>query len=241
VLIVNADDYGASPSATDPIVAAYGEGLISSATAMVWMSDSERAAQLARDRGMPLGLHLNFTLAFRDKRGPARVRDLQEELTHVFSASSWSEDGVARHQQDPRIREAVADQLAAFRAVYGEPTHIDGHHHVHVHPAVLACLPPELPIRPVLHTPAEIAGRPTPRDRMLHKLFRSADACVAFQHVHPAFGGAGLQLLEFARKQTLEVMVHPQLEQEQLALRTPEWVDAMSCTQLGSYRDLPTR
>jgi predicted glycoside hydrolase/deacetylase ChbG (UPF0249 family) len=71
VLIINADDLGASISATGPIVVAYDEGLIPSATAMVWMPGSERAARLARERGMPLGLHLNFTLPFRDQRAPA--------------------------------------------------------------------------------------------------------------------------------------------------------------------------
>jgi chitin disaccharide deacetylase len=241
VLIVNGDDFGASRSASDPILAAYAEGLISSATAMVWMPDSERAARLARECGMPVGLHLNLTLPFRDDGAPALERDLQAELTTVFNPSSWYEDSVAPREPDLRIREAVAHQLAAFRAVYGEPTHIDGHHHVHVHPAVMTWLPPELPIRPVLRTPGEIGRRPTPRDRSLGKRFRSADACVAFQQIHPAFGGVGLQILEFGRKQTLEVMVHPQLEHEQRALRTPAWIDALCSSQRGSYRDLPTR
>jgi hypothetical protein len=242
VLIVNADDYGASVSATDSVIDAFEEGLISSASAMVWMWDSARAAELARERGLPLGLHLNLTLAFRDGSAPAAERELQAELAGEFDAGSWLQADVRPREGDRRIREAVVQQLAAFRALYGEPSHLDGHHHIHIHPAVTACLPRELPIRPVLHSPTELGRRGDARDRLLRKQFRCADGCVGFQHVHPAFeDSCGLGTLDFARRHVLEVMVHPQLEEERAALRTREWIGALAALQLGSYRGLQAR
>jgi hypothetical protein len=66
---------------------------------MVWMRDSARAAQLARERDMPVGLHLNFTLPFTDTHAAREVRSLQLELTERFDGSSWSEDnGVPRRR-----------------------------------------------------------------------------------------------------------------------------------------------
>jgi len=236
MLIVNADDVGASRSATDPALAAYDDGLLTSASAMVWMRDSRRAAELARERGMPLGLHLNLTLPFNGDQVPPGPRALQHELTGEFDAGSWHED-VAPTEDDRRIRAAIAHQLSAFRAVFGEPTHVDGHHHVHVHPAVMACLPRELPVRPVLHSPGQL-GKRGPRERTLQRLFRGPDECVSFRHVHPALGGAGMDVLGFARNRVLEVMVHPQLDDERQALHDPEWAEAMASHELGSYRDL---
>jgi predicted glycoside hydrolase/deacetylase ChbG (UPF0249 family) len=238
MLIVNADDLGASRASTDAIIAAYDEGLITSASAMVWMWDGPRAARLARERQIPVGMHLNLTLPFRDLAAPANVRDLQGELTLEFDARSGSSDAKPPLIPDDRIATAIADQLAAFRALFGEPTHLDGHHHVHLHPSVLACLPPELPIRPPLRRPAHLATAPTRRDRLLRMMFQTIDGCVDIQHIHPALGGADLRWLDYSRRHTLEVMVHPQAESEQRALRTHEWKEALSALTLGSYADV---
>jgi predicted glycoside hydrolase/deacetylase ChbG (UPF0249 family) len=48
LLIVNADDLGGNPVATDRIVAGFRARVLTSATAMMHMADSERAAGLAR-------------------------------------------------------------------------------------------------------------------------------------------------------------------------------------------------
>src|SRR5215831_10729469 len=64
MLIINADDWGRSRAETDAALECYSNGLISSATAMVFMEDSERAAGLAQKSGIPLGLHLNLVQEF---------------------------------------------------------------------------------------------------------------------------------------------------------------------------------
>lgn len=240
MLIVNADDLGASATVTDPVIAAYDDGLISSASAMVWMSDSNRAAELALTRGIPVGLHLNLTMPFRDAGAPPAARQIQEHLGGAFGKESWLRDEHKRRRHiDSRVHEAVRLQLDAFRGLYGEPTHIDGHHHVHVHSAVLACLPPELPIRPVMRAPSRLGARRDARERLLHKRFRAADGCVSFRDVHTALGGSSVEALRFAADRTLDVVVHAQFEDERLALRTREWARFLNAAVVGSYRDLP--
>jgi predicted glycoside hydrolase/deacetylase ChbG (UPF0249 family) len=205
---------------------------------MVWMPDSERAATLARERNMPVGLHLNLTLPFRGGHVPGLARELQAELAERFDAGSWNEADVRSRKPDPRIQEAIAHQLGAFRAQFGEPTHIDGHHHIHVHPDVLLCLPRDLPVRSVLRAPNRLGASPDRRDKLLHQWFRAPDGCVGFQQIHPEFGGAGLDVLSYSHGRILEVMVHAQIPKERSALHGPEWRDALASLELRSYRAL---
>jgi predicted glycoside hydrolase/deacetylase ChbG (UPF0249 family) len=237
MLIVNADDFGASPSASDPTILLYEQGALSSASAMVGMRDTERAAGLARERGLPTGLHLNLTLPFADPAVPPGARERQRRLTEAFGRESWLEGG-GRDIDSLLIADAIEDQLERFREGFGEPTHLDGHHHVHVHPAVLEQLPPELLIRPILSPPARARAEPSARLRDLRRRAAGPDLCFALGHVHPALGGDGLQALEHARERSLEIMAHPQQERERLALESEEWRRALATFAVGSYADL---
>jgi predicted glycoside hydrolase/deacetylase ChbG (UPF0249 family) len=239
MLIVNADDFGASRSASDPVLELFDQHLVSSASAMVRMPDSTRAASLAREREMAVGLHLNLTLPFADTAVPALVGERQRRLTEMLGRESWRE-GAAENPDAQLLADVIADQLECFRESFGEPTHLDGHHHVHVHPAVLDQLPSELPIRPVLSVPArvEAGAGSSSRERALRRRFLCPDLCFAFEHVHPALGGDGLEVLDHARRGSLEIMVHPQREGERNALFSAEWRGALSTLTVGSYADL---
>jgi chitin disaccharide deacetylase len=233
VLIVNADDLGASPSATDPVIECFRAGVITSASGMVWLPDSERAARLAREHDLPVGLHLNLTLPFAADDVPLEVRERQLALTRAFSSKSWRLPA-DRAPDGPLIGAAISDQLQRFREQFGEPTHVDGHHHVHVHTAVLAHLPRELPIRPPL---GDRSARPFGQ-RWLLRRFRGPDACLDFERLHPALGGDGFGGLAQAQRRTLAVMVHPARAQEREALLSAEWRAALAALELGSYREL---
>jgi predicted glycoside hydrolase/deacetylase ChbG (UPF0249 family) len=164
------------------------------------------------------------------------MRRLQEALVGRFDRSSWHIEDLAVHR-DERAQAAVDCQLAAFRDLYGEPTHIDGHHHIHVHPAVLACLPRELPIRTLLTAPPRLGDPPSARVRLLRQRFVAPDGCIDFRHVMASLPG-GTGVLDFARDHVLEVMVHPQQPPEREALHTPAWAAALAEVELGSYRDV---
>jgi chitin disaccharide deacetylase len=237
MLIVNADDFGVSPSASDPTILLYEQGALSSASAMVGMRDTARAASLARERGLPTGLHLNLTLPFAEPTVPAPAGERQRRLTEAFGRESWRE-GSGRNPDSRLIADAIADQLERFRAAFGEPTHLDGHHHIHVHPAVLEQLPPGLLIRPILSVPARAEAEPSARLHDLRQRAAGPDLCFALGHVHPALGGDGLQALELARERSLEIMAHPQQKRERLALESAQWHQALAALAVGSYADL---
>ena len=74
LLIVNADDWGYDRATTDAIERAFEAGRITSATGMVHMADSARAAELANRLGRAIGLHINLTQPFSDPDTPERVR-----------------------------------------------------------------------------------------------------------------------------------------------------------------------
>jgi predicted glycoside hydrolase/deacetylase ChbG (UPF0249 family) len=137
LLIVNADDLGPRPEITDAIPACWSAGALSSATAMVHMQDSARAARLARQRELPTGLHLNLTTPFTASGVPPAVAARQEALCRHFAKRR------RRWLPAPRRREliaaAIADQLAEYRRLFRRPpTHVDGHEHIQACPAVFA-------------------------------------------------------------------------------------------------------
>ena len=67
-LIVNADDWGRDPRTTGRILDCALRGAVSSVSAMVFMEDSERAATLARERGIDYTTLRKWRLEY-DNRG----------------------------------------------------------------------------------------------------------------------------------------------------------------------------
>jgi predicted glycoside hydrolase/deacetylase ChbG (UPF0249 family) len=114
-VIVNADDLGYTPLTSTGILTAWRDGLVTSASLMVRMSDAGSAVRQARELGFDdLGLHL----------------DLGE---WICRNGRWSPLYEVVALDDPQ---AVADecrrQLDRFRDLVGrDPTHLDSHQHVH--------------------------------------------------------------------------------------------------------------
>src|SRR5438093_3753440 len=79
-IIVNADDWGRDHETTQRTVECFIRRAISSVSAMVFMEDSERAAAIARERGIDAGLHLNLTTPFSAPTCPAQLIERQGEL-----------------------------------------------------------------------------------------------------------------------------------------------------------------
>jgi len=131
-LIINADDWGRDRETSDRMVECFLHGTVSSVSAMVYMTDSERAAGLARERGMDAGLHLNLSLSFSAPECPAGLRERQRQVaTYLLKyplARAVFHPGLVR-----AFEYVVKAQLDEFHSLYGaEPDRIDGHHHLHL-------------------------------------------------------------------------------------------------------------
>jgi predicted glycoside hydrolase/deacetylase ChbG (UPF0249 family) len=131
LLIVNADDWGQDTENTDRTLDCILCGAVSSVSAMVFMEDSERAAAIARERGIDVGLHLNFTSRFSGPNTSSLLNEHQHRLSRFLQRFRLAQ--VLFHPGLSNSFEyVVLAQLDEFRRIYVEgPNRVDGHHHMH--------------------------------------------------------------------------------------------------------------
>ncbi|MFZ2114026.1 MAG: ChbG/HpnK family deacetylase [Solirubrobacteraceae bacterium] len=243
LLIVNADDFGGNPLATDRIAECFRAGTITSTSAMMHMNDSKRAASIAKSRELPVGLHLNLTQPFDDPRTPRAVRERQAGAARRFAGSR-----VQRLSYNPflssLVRACIADQLECFRALYDrEPTHIDGHNHVHLSPTVLLALPAATCTR-TAESPAGATSSPgallrRARGAFISRRYTTTDRFVAIDRLGSSPSTQEIdQLLALADRSSLEIMTHPDRERDHRLLMSERWRAALKCQTLGSFAAL---
>src|SRR4030081_2118775 len=97
---------------------------------MVFMQASERAAKLAKENQIDVGLHLNFFEPFSASR--STLKGAHDRVVAFLRRSKY-----AQLLYNPFLREAFSDcyhaQAEEFIRLYGgSPSHIDGHHHMHL-------------------------------------------------------------------------------------------------------------
>src|SRR5262249_51507297 len=132
MLIINADDFGRSVPETDAVLRCYQAGRITSLSAMVFMAESKRAAELAKENELDVGLHLNFTESFTGARIPAKLAGYHDKIARFLMRNKY-----AQILYNPFLRTEIAysfeAQLEEFKRLIGKaPSHIDGHHHMHL-------------------------------------------------------------------------------------------------------------
>jgi len=246
LLIINADDWGLDAATTDAIERCFAAGAVTSASAMVFMEDSQRAASIARQRGRSVGLHINLTEALTDGGVPVGVRDRQQRLVEYFAGPPrrrWAFSPTHRAE----VERAIADQLGEFRRLYAsEPTHLDGHQHIHQALTVLAArtLPRGARMRPSF---TFAAGEKTPLNRASRRLlnaimaarFRTPRYFFSIRDMHPALGGVAMEgKLALASGAAVEVMTHPGWDDELAILLDPAWKELVGLRRLGGYESL---
>ena len=133
MLIINADDWGRSAAETDAALRCYRERRITSVSAMVFMQDSERAARLTKDYELDdVGLHLNFSEEFTDKSCSETLKESQGRIIRFLKRGKY-----AQLLYNPFLRKTFAccyqAQVEEFVRLFEKlPSHIDGHHHMHL-------------------------------------------------------------------------------------------------------------
>jgi predicted glycoside hydrolase/deacetylase ChbG (UPF0249 family) len=132
MLIVNADDWGRSRAETNAADECYKAGRITSVSAMVFMEDSERAANIALANGVKVGLHLNFTQEFTGTGYAKALGDRHRRIARFLNRNKC-----AQLLYNPFLRDdftyCYRAQADEFKRLYGRPpSHVDGHHHMHL-------------------------------------------------------------------------------------------------------------
>ncbi len=131
MLIVNADDWGRSCRETDAALACCKLGSVTSVSAMVFMKDSERAARIARENGVDVGLHINLTEEFTSGEVPAPLGKAHRRIARFLRRSKY-----ALLLYHPGLRDefryVYEAQAGEFRRLFSmDPSHVDGHQHMH--------------------------------------------------------------------------------------------------------------
>jgi len=132
MLIVNADDWGGWKSATDAALPCWEAGRVTSVSAMVFMEDSERAARLAGEADMEVGLHLNLNLPFTSSACPEDLKRYHRRTCCWLRLNKCSQL-IYNPLLSRFIRRLYAAQVEEFERLYAQrPSHIDGHQHMHL-------------------------------------------------------------------------------------------------------------
>src|SRR5687768_14241441 len=90
MIIINADDWGRSRGETDAALSCYRERRITSVSAMVFMQDSERAADLAKDNGVEVGLHLNLNQRYDGSVSSSAAMNSQDRIVRFFAKGKYA-------------------------------------------------------------------------------------------------------------------------------------------------------
>lgn len=136
-IIVNADDFGLCIGQNEGIKEAHLNGIVTSATLLVNGTAYDHACRLIRELpNLDIGIHLTLTLgksllpkesvqSLVDSNGTFRKHDLTKPLKVV-------KDEVY-HEWNAQIAKAIQSNVTV--------THLDSHHHVHLHPDLfpIAC------------------------------------------------------------------------------------------------------
>ena len=232
MLFVNADDWGWLQEITDRILACYLKGSINSVSAMTFMKDSERAAELALENGMEVGLHLNLIQELTGKNIYTTLQSHHNSLITFLRARK-----INQVLYNPFLRKAFEyvfqTQWEEFHRLYGDkPTRLDGHHHMHLCMNVLASrqIPKGLKVR------RNFTFRPGEKG-LVNRLYRrivdswltSRFVCTDYFFALAQIDKTRLQQLALLSKTTdVEIMVHPGVEKEYQYLLSGEWLNLMS-------------
>jgi len=140
-LVVNADDFGRSPSINEAVIRAHREGILTTASLMVNEPASDEAVALARENpGLGVGLHLTLLCghaALPPEKIPGLVNERGEFSDQPVSTGFRY---FARRGLREQLRAEIEAQFARFRATRLPLDHVNGHLHFHLHPAVFRLL-----------------------------------------------------------------------------------------------------
>jgi len=240
MLIINADDWGRSVAETDAALRCYKGGRITSVSAMVFMEDSERAAELAKENELDVGLHLNFTDKFTANQYSGTLANYHGEIVRFLRGSKYSQ-----LLYNPFLRKEFAysyeAQFAEFTRLYGKPpSHIDGHHHMHLCANILLSniIPAGMKMRRNFSfSPGEkgvlnrtyraIIDRRLAHKYQITDYFFDLTQCIEGKKVD--------RVAALAKSSSVELMTHPVMNAEEKYLMSDEFQVILQPLEISGY------
>jgi predicted glycoside hydrolase/deacetylase ChbG (UPF0249 family) len=240
MIIINADDWGCSKIETDVALCCYRDGIITSVSAMVFMEDSDRAAIISKDEGIDTGLHLNLSLSFTGKVFDGQLQEYQNRILRFLMSSKYSL--LVYH---PLLRKqfqyVYKAQVEEFCRLFGKPpSHINGHHHLHLCSNMLMdrIITKGEKVRRSFSFQAgekNIFNRVYRRlvDRHLAAKFRVTDYFFDLPGQYKKDRLKRVSLL--SRGASVELMTHPVVPEELSIMSDKNYLDAIKTMEMGTY------
>ena len=213
---------------------------------MVFMQDSERAAQLALDLNLDVGLHLNFDDPFTGPALPVAVNERQKR-TGAFLRKGKYAQILYNPMLAKSFEHSYRDQYEEFVRLYRRsPTHINGHHHMHLCSNVLLghIIPRGSRVRRTftfMKGERNVANLLYRRiiDALVTERFITTDMFFASIPTQPI--SALRKTAELAKSRTVELMTHVSTQAELNYVMQSSFKEVVNGVTLGTYSDLPPR
>ena len=242
MLIINADDLGKDKLCTDAILACFKGGRITSASGMMFMTDSERSAELALENGLDIGLHLNFTLKFNGNIKPNKLNEYQQDIAAFLLKNKYFVllyNPLLRRNFDYVFKAQYEEYIRLYKR---NPTHVDGHRHLHLcmNMIVDKVIPVGFKVRRNF-TFGSWEKDPFNRlyryiiDKWLRRKYKTTDY---FFDIIPINSLRLQQIIKFSEKSNVELMVHPERSDEYKYLMGDEYLQIISNIEKISYATL---
>jgi chitin disaccharide deacetylase len=227
MLIVNADDYGLNKETTDRTLTCFMRKRIHSASAMTFMADSERAALLAKETGLPVGLHLNLDKEMTGPQLPSKLRECLKATASYLNARKWNQL-IFNPFLSSAFDYVFQAQWDEFSRLYSrEPDRLDGHHHWHLCMNILLSrkIPNRIKIRRNL---TFHRGEKNPVNRLYRGIIdwwlQTTYVCTdSFFSIMPINLARLESLVTLSESTGVEIMAHPGIENEFRYLLSSEW------------------
>lgn len=246
MLIITADDYGKTRSATDNILKCFSSKRITSASAMVFMEDSERAASLALKTSLEVGLHLNFTLPFSASNIPLKLWEHQNRVVSYLTRHKLFQ-AIYNPFLTDSFKFVFLSQQGEFMRLYGRyPDHYNGHHHMHLCANMLGSkmLPKGSRVR---RTFTFDQGEKHTFNRLYRNIL---DICVSrrfistdcFFSIAPVQNHDRLRnIINRASRETVEIEVHPENDEETAFILSDQYYNLVYSVRSGNFQQLHNR
>lgn len=135
-LIINADDFGMSAEVNEGIKRAIKLGIVSNVSLMVNLPFFDDAICFLKDHpGVSVGLHFNVTEG-GPVLPPSEVGGLLEEGNHFIFWRDLIPKLILRKALIKQVKKEFLAQYQKLVSTGLSVSHIDGHHHLHLYPAV---------------------------------------------------------------------------------------------------------
>jgi predicted glycoside hydrolase/deacetylase ChbG (UPF0249 family) len=243
MIIINADDWGRSQIETDTALSCYRKGSVTSVSAMVFMEDSQRAADLAKEAGIDVGLHLNLSQRFTHGPLTGLLQNYHNQIVGFITLNKYSFllYNPTLRMQFQYIYQAQVEEFV--RLYEKQPSHIDGHQHKHLCTNILLdrIIPSgEKVRRNFSFWPGDkvFLNRMYRRlvDQWLTSRYRLVDYFFALSHCLNT--NNTMRVAELSKSANVEIMTHPYNANEYAYLMSNDCLTILYNLEKGTYSSL---